>query len=429
MNRLFVACFLSLCLISNLMFCSSISEATDSLLLNGSQYNLSTGTAYGTVTGTDYDDRATGWSSEFGGVNSRLGIVASAGTLKNLRVELSAAPGAGKSYAFTLRLNQANTSVTCTVSGTATACTDTSNTATVAAGDTVSLMEVGSGTPGAAAAQTSLTFSSTTASETVWIGAATSDGNSDTATRSVAVFGVGAQRADVDESSLVLPTAGTVKNLYVKLSSAPGAGTSRVFTVWKNDAAGTTLTCTIADTATTCSDVTNSFTVVAGDWVQIQNVVVGAPVAGAVAGGLTFVPNTEGEFVVGTERVDPSTTATVYAEASGGDPTESTTETANQVLTQAATMKALYVKLDDGSPGAGTSYALTLSNNQSTTALTCTVSGAATACNLTTDVSVVVDDNLSFVSVPSATPTVRRIHISILGYIAPTTARRVLLIN
>lgn len=68
-----------------------------------------------------------------------------AGTARNLYVNSNSAPGAGETYTITLRLNGANTSVTCTISGAAaTTCSDTSNTATVAAADRITFSVVAS---------------------------------------------------------------------------------------------------------------------------------------------------------------------------------------------------------------------------------------------------------------------------------------------
>ena len=86
-------------------------------------------------------------------------------------------------------------------------------------------------------------------------------------------FGFGDTAAFATEASAetVLPTASTVRNLYVRTTTAqPGTGTM-VVTVRKNGA-GTTLTVTIAAGAAAgnFSDTTNSFTVAAGDRIAVQ---------------------------------------------------------------------------------------------------------------------------------------------------------------
>ena len=84
------------------------------------------------------------------------------------------------------------------------------------------------------------------------------------------------------------PCTGTMINLYVKIAAAANANTP-VFTVSDN-AAGTTLTCTIANTATTCNDTTHAPTVTAGDAITLK---VANPAAanatGLINAGFAFV--------------------------------------------------------------------------------------------------------------------------------------------
>jgi hypothetical protein len=73
--------------------------------------------------------------------------IASAATASNMYVSVSTAPGTGNSLAFTWRDNGANTSLTCTISGSSeTTCSDTTDTATIGAGDLVDISMVPSGT-------------------------------------------------------------------------------------------------------------------------------------------------------------------------------------------------------------------------------------------------------------------------------------------
>jgi hypothetical protein len=70
--------------------------------------------------------------------------------------------------------------------------------------------------------------------------------------------------------SIALPVAGTLSNLYIRLSAAAGAaGASYTFTVRKNSAA-TSVTTTITATATNGSDLVNSVAFAAGDTFSIQ---------------------------------------------------------------------------------------------------------------------------------------------------------------
>ncbi len=88
---------------------------------------------------------------------------------------------------------------------------------------------------------------------------------------------------------VVMPFAATIKNLFLELGAAPGAGTSRTGTLLKNGVAQT-LAATISGTAITGSDTVDSFTVVAGDDLSLQFTLTGVPVAARVGWGLELDP-------------------------------------------------------------------------------------------------------------------------------------------
>lgn len=62
-----------------------------------------------------------------------------AGTASNLRVRLNNALPASETLDITFRVGAANTALTCTITATGTSCSDTTNTATVAAGDLINM--------------------------------------------------------------------------------------------------------------------------------------------------------------------------------------------------------------------------------------------------------------------------------------------------
>jgi len=75
------------------------------------------------------------------------------------------------------------------------------------------------------------------------------------------------------------PAAMTVANFYVQISTALGSGNSAVFT-WRKGSSSQTLTCTISGaSATSCNDITHSFTTAAGDLIDIQAVLTGSVIA------------------------------------------------------------------------------------------------------------------------------------------------------
>jgi len=81
---------------------------------------------------------------------------------------------------------------------------------------------------------------------------------------------------------------GTIKNLYIKLKSAPGSGNSWDFTLRKNGV-GTALTVNIADFATTGNNTADSVSVSDGDWVSIESNPTSGPVEDYVYYGFTVV--------------------------------------------------------------------------------------------------------------------------------------------
>lgn len=78
-------------------------------------------------------------------------LVPSDGTLRSLRIQSDAAPGASKSYVVTIRKNGSDIAITATLSGASqTTASDLSHTVSVAAGDAISVKVAPSGTPAAA---------------------------------------------------------------------------------------------------------------------------------------------------------------------------------------------------------------------------------------------------------------------------------------
>jgi hypothetical protein len=89
----------------------------------------------------------------------------------------------------------------------------------------------------------------------------------------------GSGTAGATELKVPVPRAGTLRNLFVKGVTAPGAMHSDVFTVRVNGM-DTGLTCTVSGTATTANDSLDSVSVAAGDQVSLK-IVQGASSAGA----------------------------------------------------------------------------------------------------------------------------------------------------
>jgi type 1 fimbria pilin len=83
--------------------------------------------------------------------------------------------------------------------------------------------------------------------------------------------------------------AGTLGNLRASVSVAPGTGDNIVFTVLV-DGAASAITCTIADTATSCEDLVNTDVTVDLEKVTVEAVSSATAVSSKVAFSLTHTP-------------------------------------------------------------------------------------------------------------------------------------------
>lgn len=126
------------------------------------------------------------------------------------------------------------------------------------------------------------------------------------------------------------PAPGTVANFYVGMSAAPGAGNSVAFT-WRDAGASQAVTCTITGAvATSCSDVTDTFTPTAGDKLDIQAVTTGT-IAGTPVLTLSAQFGTigQGNVLNGTANQTAYYAATGSTIAGGGPGTTGQVWTSN----------------------------------------------------------------------------------------------------
>lgn len=102
--------------------------------------NGTSGSAIGGNYATNNNDYLLPWGATTSGAEDNAIVPLPSGTARKLVVNLTAAPGAGGSATITIRKNRANTSLTCTVSGTDTTCSDTVNSVTFSDGDLLSIL-------------------------------------------------------------------------------------------------------------------------------------------------------------------------------------------------------------------------------------------------------------------------------------------------
>lgn len=343
-----------------------------------------------------------------------------AGTLKNLNIVLNGTPGAGKSYNFTVYNSSTPTSLTCTVSDTNTTCSDIVNTVTVAAGDELKIVITPSGTPTARTFLPSMTFSANALKTTPqWV--MSTLGSS---TRYAPIQGIGGNTTEnISRSNFTSP--GTYKNFRMRTLDAPGAGTSHVFTVYKNSSP-TSLTCTISDTNTSCSDTSNTVSVTDGDILTIQGAIVGSPAATTGIGGGEFDPSIEGDFPLlsSGNGIDYSSLATGYNVVQGPD-TRNTIETFSYENANPMNITKFYFRLTIA-PGSGKSWVATLKKNGADTAINCTISGTDTLCNSVGNIAYAQNDTLSTQITPVGTPPFTKVSTGYNGHIAAASSGTVI---
>lgn len=200
------------------------------------------------------------------------------GTVKNFYISLKTAPGSGKTQIVMVRKNEADTTLTCTVADTNTACNDTTHSFTVAAADRLTLKISGTGTPANTSHSFGITFLADTAGNSFTT--SISQTNFSTSATQYSQISVGSSTPITTEANRdQVALASTIKNIYVLQTPAPAAGKSYAFTLRKN-AVDTALTCTVSGTGTTCNAATD-ITVVDGDLLDIKSIPSGTPTAGA----------------------------------------------------------------------------------------------------------------------------------------------------
>lgn len=351
-------------------------------------------------------------------------------TLSAMYLDCVTAPGAGKSYTYTIRKNGVDTTLTATVSDTNTTASVTGQAVVFAAGDLISLSSTPSGTPtspGIVYGQV-LVNSASQPIAGYWYGSSVFSNNS---TRYLAPSGgfsnTWSSSSTESDISTAVPIAGTIKNLYVnRYSSAPSSGQSCSYTLMVNGVASA-LTLTISDTATTGSDTTHSVSVNAGDLISIRCAgSASAGVAGSGSISMAFTPSDGASSIYMTGNHGnsdtsniPSQTVTGYRLPFGGAGlSNQSTDTAGAI--GSIRINRMYITMTTA-PGSGKSWSFTLRENSVDTALTATVSNTGTTVTSTSGTVVTQPFGRYSVSlVPVSTPaSPGNVRISVSGSFVP----------
>ncbi|GAH00249.1 unnamed protein product, partial [marine sediment metagenome] len=182
----------------------------------------------------------------------------------------------------------------------------------------------------------------------------------------------------------IIPTAGTIKNLYVQLHADPGTAPEAYRFTLRKGGASQILTVTITANAVEGSDLVHSFAMAAGNALTMMIEPLNEPsVAPYCRWGVTFVADTDGESVVlggssnDLPQVDTefhSIVPSYYSEAWMVD------EYQRYHLGQVCTLKKLYVLLS-GAPDAGNKYDFPIRIAGADSDVVTTIADAATAGN------------------------------------------------
>ena len=339
-----------------------------------------------------------------------------AGMFDYLRVKTVDPGGSGQSRAFTLRKAGSDTALTCTVNTGSTLAADTTHTVSVAAGDLVSLKQVASATAAASSPISwvaRFTAANTNEFPLLW-GASTGAGAG--TTRYSPIQGDAAVQTTEAFAQSVIPTPGTLSNLYVALD-ANQATSGQTVTLFLNGVA-TGLTCTVSSGAATANDTTHNVAVVAGDLVSLEwnNAGSNAP---RPRSGIKFAPTTDGESLVTAPAIGTQNAFVTSYQSIGAGSGVSVTEGPVQSLALVSDIKKLYTVVSG--LGSGDVFTTTVRRNTADSTVTCAITGTATTGSDTTHTTTAADDDvIDFKWSNGAASGTFRPRSSFVLYIAPT---------
>jgi len=257
----------------------------------------------GSNTATILSAGTTNYTSLFtANVNSAEGVtpLPIGGKVSKFIVSLDGSPGAGKSYAVTLRKNQADTNVTCIVADSATTCEDNINYASYSAQDNLSVKVVPSGTPSARYITVGAVFSSETSGYFLLSSGASSPSTS--ATHYGPITGASASTSSTTTNNQLLPGGMYLVAYTGKVLTAPenGAGTQSWTLNLRNETSAVDFLqgCVISEAATSCLTNTRVALPASDFLIHNKHVPAGTPTSSTVRFTGAFTFNTPGTTTI-----------------------------------------------------------------------------------------------------------------------------------
>ncbi len=329
-----------------------------------------------------------GFSKAADGIEDRQQqVMPAAGTISNVRIDISVAPGATKSHTFTLKKNKVATSIVVTIANTAVFGTDTTHSVAFVAGDLLAWEE---GVTGAAAAANFVSayfeISGSAASYFSANNFTVSGDQGCSGSFQPSISGV-----TLNQIQSVWPVAGTITGLGLYQNGAGTTG-SWSFRISKNGvdqdgAGGTTDTRVSISSSASPTTATGAFSlaVAAGDLICVKAVAVSSPsVTKNMSWGFSFAP-TDGVTVAlpqaggaGSPSVNAATdfldcVGVTYSPRMAN----ATALLATLACSRTMQISAMYVNLIDASPGTAKSRTFTLQLNGSDQSLSVAIANAA----------------------------------------------------
>lgn len=208
---------------------------------------------------------------------------------------------------------------------------------------------------------------------------------------------------DVDSCEVIMPVAGTLRNLRIKLPTAPGVGTSVTYTVFKNGSA-TAITVTISGTNVAATDSSNSIAVAAGDRIVTQMTKTGSPAGSNPYQSLEFEGDVAKENFIGGSDNSPSTSTTEYHYPPGTG-VNATSIFLGMVIPHACTIKTFYLRAENA-PGIGKTWTASIYKNgsQEVTTVVAITDAATTGNSIGLGVALSAGDRIIIQIVPAGTP-------------------------
>ncbi len=276
------------------------SNATWSLIFIGTTVNQSLflGMANLNNTSPTYSG-VMGWFLSQGNEAINYQVIPTAGKIKNFYVQLSSAPGSGKSYVYTLRLNGANTALAVTLSGSSTTGNDTSDEITVAPGDRVGLLTTPSGTPSGGHLAFGFIFVSDTKGESCVLGQQGAF-SIISVVNYTDIVNTQSNWSTTEINHRQIGRACQFKKFYVDIPGTPPGGPSSWDLTVRKNGASTSLTVNIAGVDLTGNDTTNSASFADGDYMTLMLTPVQGPSRDSEGMHWGMVSITGGVFPSGT---------------------------------------------------------------------------------------------------------------------------------